>query len=106
MCWGQVCEGIHVVAGWDLCGGDNTQERERVHPCNVCNKAFKSLTITKGTPGFIHCVFKVASLVTLNKQMLSSLATYDASSLVNHKGRLHLVWLHMVDICTALKNSW
>ena len=24
-------------------GGDKTQERERVHPCNVCNKAFKSL---------------------------------------------------------------
>ena len=23
--------------------GDKTQERERVHPCNVCDKAFKSL---------------------------------------------------------------
>ena len=24
-------------------GGDKAQERERVHPCNVCDKAFKSL---------------------------------------------------------------
>ena len=62
--------------------------------------------ITKGTQGFIHCSFKVASLETLNKQMLSSLATYDALSLVNHKGRLHLVWVTMVDICTALIYSW
>ena len=23
--------------------GDKSQERERVHPCNVCDKAFKSL---------------------------------------------------------------
>ena len=23
--------------------GDKAQERERVHPCNVCDKAFKSL---------------------------------------------------------------
>ena len=60
----------------------------------------------KGTPGFMHCLFKVASLATLNKQMLSSLATNDHWSLVNHKARLHLVWVHMVDICTALINSW
>ena len=39
----------------------------------------------KGTPHFIHCLFKVLSLATLNKQMLSSLATYNALSLVNHK---------------------
>ena len=60
----------------------------------------------KGTTGFIHCMFKVASLAMLNKQMLSSLATYDALSLVNHKAQLHLVWVNMVDICTALINSW
>ena len=24
-------------------GGQSTRERERVHPCNVCDKAFKSL---------------------------------------------------------------
>ena len=62
--------------------------------------------IYKATPGFIHCSFKVASLATLNKQMISSLATFDALSLVNHKAQLHLVWVHMVDICTALINSW
>ena len=62
--------------------------------------------LAKTTPGFIHCSFKVASLAMLNKQMLSSLATYDALSLVNHKAQLHLVWFHMVDICTALINSW
>ena len=60
----------------------------------------------KGTPGFIHCFFKVASLAMLNKQMLSSLATYDALSLVNHKAWVHLVWVYMVDIGTALTNSW
>ena len=59
----------------------------------------------KGTQGFIHCSFKVASLAMLNKQMLSSLATYDALSLVNHKARLHLVWVHMAYICTALING-
>ena len=32
--------------------------------------------IPKGTQGFIHCLFKAASLATLNKQILSSLATY------------------------------
>ena len=62
--------------------------------------------MVKGTPGFIHCSFKVASLPTLNKQMLSYLATYDALPLVNHKVQLHLVWVHMIDICTALINSW
>ena len=61
---------------------------------------------TKGTPGFIHCLFMAASLATLNKQMPSSFATYDALSLVNHKAKLHLVWLHIVDICSALVNSW
>ena len=62
--------------------------------------------VNKGTQGFIHCSFKVASLATLNKQMLSSLATHDDLSLANHKAQLHLVWVHMVDICTALINSW
>ena len=52
----------------------------------------KKLKPTKGTQGFIHCSFKVASLTTPNKQMLSSLATYDALSSVNHKAQLHLVW--------------
>ena len=51
----------------------------------VAIKLLKSLQ--KGTPGFIHGSFKVASLARLNKQMLSSLATCDALSLVNHKAR-------------------
>ena len=42
----------------------------------------------------------------LNKQMLSSLATYDALSLVHHKARLYLAWVHIVDMCTALVNCW
>ena len=43
---GWVCEGINVVAGWDQCGGiKNT--RERVHSCNVCDKAFKYLRTPK-----------------------------------------------------------
>ena len=62
----------------------------------------ESKKFSKGTQGFIHCSFKVASLATLNKQMPSSLATYDAWSLVNHKARLNLVLVHMVYICTAL----
>jgi hypothetical protein len=45
-------------------------------------------------------------LATLNRQMLSSLETCDAFSLVIHKAQLNVVWVHMVDICTALKNSW
>ena len=27
--------------------GDKAQERERVHPCNVCEKAFKSLQMPR-----------------------------------------------------------
>ena len=69
-------------------------------------KGANSVKIFQRDIRFIHCLFKVASLVTLNKQMLSSLETYDAFSLVNHKAQLNLVWVHMVDICTALKNSW
>ena len=65
-----------------------------------------ALYLRKGTLGSIHCLFKAASLATLNKQMPSSFATYDALSLVNHKAKLHLVWLHIVDICSALVNSW
>ena len=65
----------------------------------------KIIEIVKGTQGFIHCSFKVASLATLNKQMLSSLATYDPLSLVNYKARLHLVWVHMVYVCTTLING-
>ena len=64
------------------------------------------IIVKKGTPGFIHCLFKAASLATLNKQMPSSFATYDALSLVNQKVKLHLVWLHIGDICLALVNSW
>ena len=60
----------------------------------------------KGTQGFICCSFKVAFSATLNKQIMSSLATYDALSLVNHRAHLHLIWLHIVDIFTALVNSW
>ena len=45
----------------------------------------------KGTQGFPRCLFKAVSLATLNKQMFSSLATYDALSLplVHHKAQLH-----------------
>ena len=62
--------------------------------------------IFKGTQGFIHCSFKDDLLAMLNKQMLFSLATYDALSLVHHKARLYLAWVHIVDMCTALVNSW
>ena len=62
---------------------------------------FRSFGKLKGTPGFIHCLFKAASLATLNKQMSSSFATYDALSLVNDKAKLYLVLLHIVDICSA-----
>ena len=69
------------------------------------NPSYK-IWVAKGTLGFIHCLFKVASLATVNKQMPSSLAVYDALSLVYHKAWLYLFWVHLVDICTALKNSW
>ena len=46
-CWGRVCEGIHVDAGWDQCGVQSTRGRERVHPCNFCDKDFKCLPTTK-----------------------------------------------------------
>ena len=76
------------------------------------SQSFKRIYLTlacllkgKGTQGFILCLFKVASLATLNKHMLSSLATYDALSLENHKARFHLVWIHIVFICTALING-
>ena len=60
----------------------------------------------KGTQGFIHCSFRDDLLAMLNEQILSSLATYDALSLVHHKARLYLAWVHIVDMCTALVNSW
>ena len=69
------------------------------------SKAWYFYIIYKGTQGSIHCSFKVASLTTLNKQMLSTLATYDALSLVNHKAQLHLAWVPMVYICTTLING-
>ena len=62
--------------------------------------------LDKGTQGFIHCSFKDDLLAMLNKQMLSYLATYDALSLVHHKARLYLTLVHIVDMCTALVNSW
>ena len=46
--------------------------------------------IYKGTQGSICCLFKATSLKTLNKQMLSSLETYDALSLVITK--LSFIW--------------
>ena len=61
--------------------------------------------LPKGTEGFISGSFKAAFLATLNKN-LSSLATYDDLSLVSHKAQLHLFWLHIVDVFTALANSW
>ena len=49
---------------------------------------------SEGTQCFIHCLFKVASLATINKQMMSSLATYEALSLVITKpSYIYLVWL-------------
>jgi hypothetical protein len=72
----------------------------------VDENSVSAILIKKGTAGFNHCLFKVAFMATRNKQMLCSLATYDALSLVNHTAQLHLVWLHIVDICTALVNSW
>ena len=61
--------------------------------------------LLKGTPGFIHCLFQDALLAMLNKQTLSSSATYHALSLVHHKAWFYLVWVHIVDMCTALVNS-
>ena len=48
------------------------------------------ICIPKGTQGFVCLSFKATSLATLNKQMLSYLATYDALSLFNHTAELHL----------------
>ena len=62
---------------------------------------FKQNYLIKKDKGFIHCAFKAACLATLNKQMLSSLATYDALSLVITKPSF--IWF---DICTALVNRW
>ena len=64
----------------------------------------------KGTQGFIHYSFKVASLAMIgletNKQMVSSLATYETLSLVITKPRF--IWFESasVDISTLLENSW
>ena len=60
----------------------------------------------KGTQGFIHCLFKAASLATINKQMLSSLATYEALSLVITKPSFIWFGSASVDISTLLENSW
>ena len=38
--WGKSCC-CWMGSGW----GDKAEERERIHPCNVCDKAFKSLQI-------------------------------------------------------------
>ena len=48
----------------------------------------------KGTQGFPCCLFKAVYLGMPNKQIFSSLATYDALTLVHHKAQLHLVWLY------------
>ena len=63
-------------------------------------------TDVKGTPGFIHCSFKVASLATLNKQMLSSLATYNALSLVITKPSFIWFGSTSVEIVAVLVNKW
>ena len=41
-------------------------------------KYFTFCNFHKGTQGFIHCLFNAAYLAMLNKQMVSSLATYLA----------------------------
>ena len=46
------------------------------------------------------------SVATLNKQMVPSLATYDALSLGNHKAQPNFVWLYIVDIFAAMVNIW
>ena len=61
--------------------------------------------IFKGTQGFIHCLFKAASLATINKQMLSSLATYEALSLVITKPSFIWFGSEIVHISTLLENS-
>ena len=71
--------------------------------CHVSRvTCYMSQFLTKGTQGFIHCSFKDDLLAMLNKQMLFSLATYDALSWGHHKVRLYLAWVHIVDMCTAL----
>ena len=61
--------------------------------------------VADGTQGFINCLFKAASLATLNKRMLSALATHDALSLVITK--LNFIWFGSttVDKCATLENS-
>ena len=56
----------------------------------------------KGQKGCIYCLFKVTSLATLNKQILSSLSTYDAFSLVITKPSFIWFGSTSVDICRAL----
>jgi hypothetical protein len=97
-----------------LCHQSSFVTSQALSPVKLCHHStfaplnfvtLQVLSALKGTQGFIHCSFKVASLTTLNKQMLSSLARYDALSLVNHKAWLHLVCVHMVYICRALING-
>ena len=59
----------------------------------------------KGTQGFIHCLFKAASLATLNKRMLPAFATHDALSLVITKPNFIWFGSTTVDICATLENS-
>jgi hypothetical protein len=65
----------------------------------------RTLVLTKGQ-GFICCLVKAALSATLSKQLLSHLATYDPLSLVNHKAQPNSVWIYIVDIFTALIDSW
>ena len=58
----------------------------------------------KGTQGFICCSFKAVSLATLNKQMLSPFATYDALSLVITKPSFIWFGSKSVDICNFKKH--
>ena len=67
----------------------------------IAKKTFKK----KGTQSFIHCSFKAASLATLNKKMLSALATHDALSLVITKPNFIWFGSTTVDICATLENS-
>ena len=60
----------------------------------------------KGIQGFICCSFKAVSLATLNKQMLSPFAAYDALSLVITKHSFIWFGSTSVDKCTALVNRW
>ena len=65
-CQGQVYEEIIVVAGWDQFEGTKHKKREKIHPCNVFDKAFKSLP--SPTPVYKGCGKKFNPNNSINRK--------------------------------------